>query len=268
MMTAWSREQTLVAFDLYCKLPFGQFDQRNRHVINAAQAIGRTPSAMAMKLGNLASCDEAFRATDRKGLSGSSAADRAMWQEMQEDWGAFALHIVQALADFGLAAPAEPGITDSLRVTADLDHSGMDRLAWVKARVGQGLFRNAVLSAYNFRCCVTGVAVPELLVASHIVPWRSDSANRLNPANGLCLNALHDKAFDSGLMTIDAELTVVVSERIRRVPESEFQAAFFDCHGKKLAEPLKFRPLAAFLAFHREQIFEKTNVASLIPIAG
>ena len=69
-------------------------------------------------------------------------------------------------------------------------------------RVGQRLFRDAVLTAYNARCCITGLAVYRLLVAGHIMPWREDPSQRLNPANGLCLSALHDRAFDIGLITI------------------------------------------------------------------
>ena len=70
----------------------------------------------------------------------------------------------------------------------------------------------AVMSAYNGRCCITGLSLSGLLVASHIIPWSHDRDNRVNPRNGLLLSALHDKAFDTGLITIkDFDMTVRVS---------------------------------------------------------
>ena len=76
--------------------------------------------------------------------------------------------------------------------TGDLPPAGREREATVRLRVNQSFFRDRILSAYNFRCCVTGLTVQPLLTASHIIPWAEDEKNRLNPRNGLCLNALHD----------------------------------------------------------------------------
>ena len=86
----------------------------------------------------------------------------------------------------------------------DLTHRrGEDRLVQTTARRGQAFFLSAVLSAYDRRCCVTGLSIPTLLIASHIVPWTHDETNRLNPENGLLLSPFHDRAFDRGLITID-----------------------------------------------------------------
>ena len=57
----------------------------------------------------------------------------------------------------------------------------------VKQRVNQWFFRRAVLAAYGARCCITGLDVPQLLVAGHIAPWSKDKQNRVNPQNGICL---------------------------------------------------------------------------------
>lgn len=65
--------------------------------------------------------------------------------------------------------------------TKDLPAVGIEREATVRVRVNQSFFRRRIISAYEFRCCVTGLAVRELLVASHIVPWAQDAANRLHP---------------------------------------------------------------------------------------
>lgn len=86
-------------------------------------------------------------------------------------------------------------------------HEAGTREQMVHVRVGQNYFRNAVLSAYESRCCMTGISVPEFLIASHIKPWKSsdDKKEKANPRNGLCLNALHDKAFDLGFITVDKD---------------------------------------------------------------
>ena len=82
----------------------------------------------------------------------------------------------------------------------DIDGKEKERI--IKTRVNQSLFRKVVLATYNNKCCITGLAQPELLIASHIIPWSVNEKERLNPSNGICLNALHDKAFDSGLIAI------------------------------------------------------------------
>ena len=79
----WTRQQLLAAFALYCRLPFGRLHRGNSEIIRVATAIGRSPSALAMKLTNIASLDPAITATGRAGLTGASAADRQMWQEME-----------------------------------------------------------------------------------------------------------------------------------------------------------------------------------------
>lgn len=62
----------------------------------------------------------------------------------------------------------------------------------------------------------------ELLIASHIIPWGKDEKNRLNPMNGLLLNALHDKAFENGLITIAEDYTIKISSSCKKknIPKS------------------------------------------------
>ena len=93
----WTREQLLIAFYLYCRMPFGKMHSRNPEIIRYANLIGRTPSALAMKLTNIASLDPAIINSGRSGLPGASAADRAMWDEMNADWDAFSLDSHRAI---------------------------------------------------------------------------------------------------------------------------------------------------------------------------
>src|SRR5690554_3868211 len=97
----WTRQQLLVAFALYCRMPFGKFHQHNPEIIHYAELLGRTPSALAMKLSNIASLDPVFTASGRRGLHGASSNDRKMWEEMESDWHAFAAQSEEALNHLG-----------------------------------------------------------------------------------------------------------------------------------------------------------------------
>ncbi|MFP8965233.1 HNH endonuclease [Pokkaliibacter sp. CJK22405] len=247
----WTRQQLLIAFDLYCQLPFGRFHSRNPQIIEWATRLGRTPSALAMKLANIASVDPQFIATGRAGLAGASRSDKAMWEEMTQDWDGFAVAIEQAKA----ALSGIPADTNDVREKQAADYLGVDRLITAKARVGQTAFRHAVLSAYEHRCCISGLDAPELLIASHIVPWSAEAQHRKNPSNGLCLSALHDRAFDQGMICLDNEFKVQVSERLKASDNRFMSTSLLVFAGQPIQLPDKFQPDPAFIAYHREHIF-------------
>ena len=113
-----------------------------------------------------------------------------------------------------------------------------------------------VLSAYGGQCCITGLSLPSLLVASHIVPWHLDKLNRLNPRNGLALSALHDRAFDAGLITISGNLTVRVSKNHTSTEDSFFRYAIERYEGQPIRLPLKFGIDPEFLEYHRKHVFQ------------
>lgn len=253
--TGWTRKQLLIAFGLYCRLPFGKLHSRNPDIIESAEIIGRTPAALAMKLTNIASLDPAIVASGRSGLSGASAADKSMWQEMNENWDQFAMAVHMAQQGLSVShdlAGEEGKYKDSIE---DVSYLGSTKESLVNLRVGQAFFRNSVLSAYDYRSCVSGLALPQLLVASHIVPWSKDEHNRLNPRNGLAMSVLHDKAFDRGFITIADDLTVRVSSSAMKNADPFFCSAIAAYDGKPIALPEKFRPDPSFLQYHRKRVF-------------
>jgi putative restriction endonuclease len=69
---------------------------------------------------------------------------------------------------------------------------GEERIREVKTRVNQSVFRQIVMSNYACKCAITGIDVPEFLVASHILPWSKSVDERLNPENGICLSSLYE----------------------------------------------------------------------------
>ena len=250
--TNWTRQQLLVAFALYCRMPFGKISSRHPDIIRAAAAIGRTPAALSMKMGNIASLDPAITSTGRSGLRAASASDRTMWDEMTRDWEQFAVECEQAL----MATKATPAIVERSLPDYDDLPVGEERVTLTIARIGHNFFRAAVLSAYNEQCCITGLAIPTLLEASHIIPWRHDRANRTNPRNGLLLSSLHHKAFDVGLLTVNDDMTVSVSRERTTAAGEFFSSAVASYEGRPISLPEKFAPDRSFLAYHREHIFQ------------
>jgi len=121
-------------------------------------------------------------------------------------------------------------------------------------RVNQSQFRKIVLTNFNNQCCITGIKMVELIVASHIAPWSQDKGNRLSPQNGLALNSLHDKAFDRYLITITEDLKIKVSSKFyqhKDVPS--IKQNFIDYDGVSLLSPKKFYPDAEFLRMHNDK---------------
>ena len=92
-------------------------------------------------------------------------------------------------------------------------------------------------------------------VASHIVPWKDDRANRLNPSNGLCLSAIHDRAFDQGLISLSDDWKVILSEQLRRSGEPFVESVFKPLDGRMIELPHRFVPDTAFLQRHRTAVF-------------
>ena len=167
-----------------------------------------------------------------------------MWAEMQNDWEVFS----------EVSSAAYAALTDE-RFDEIPDLKGEDVATWTKRRRGQSFFRQAVLSAYEYRCCISGLDKPALIVASHIVPWARDEHLRVNPHNGLALSALYDRAFDQGLIALDDDCRVLLSQDLEISDNEEVERAFHAVAGKAIILPGKFRPDVSCLQRHREEVF-------------
>ena len=137
----------------------------------------------------------------------------------------------------------------------DITKEGKDQLSKTKVRIGQTYYRKMIVSIYGGKCCITGLDVPKLLRASHIIPWADDKENRMNPENGLCLSGTYDLAFDQHLISFDEDYRMIVgneiSEHFSNLVTREYFKKFI---GKKIAMPSKFLPSQVFLQAHRELI--------------
>ena len=245
----WTREELILAINLYCKTPFGKIHYRNPEIIELASKLARSPGSVGYKLANFASIDPSL---DRKGASNVSKLDRQVWAEFYDNWDEMAFQSEKLLAKLDGKA-----IADIEPVAEDVFFGeGKTKNAIVKARVNQAFFRKMVLSAYDNACCITGIIIPDLLIASHIVPWSNDSKNRLNPRNGFCLNALHDRAFDRGLITILPDYTVKISSTIKKFSKHIATHNFLLSYNNiAIKTPERFLPDTNFLRYHNEKIF-------------
>ena len=165
-------------------------------------------------------------------------------------------------ADAIVAKESNPRtISKKLITHFDLTKEGEDIISVTKRRKGQDYFRRMILTNYSSRCALTGIDIPQLLIASHIIPWEDKKykQERLNPCNGICLSALYDKAFDEGFITFSpSDYTVCLSSALL---EHEKQK-YFDQHfriiiGKKLMMPTEHLPNREFLEYHYDCIFQK-----------
>lgn len=254
----WTREQLKLAFHFYCQTPFGKLHSRNPKIIELAKLIGRTPDALAMKLVNFASLDPSITASGRSGLKGSSRLDREVWDEFHADWEGLAVEcerLRQHLLAEHKVADSEVDTASDTDAIPLADYTGKTRAALVQLRVKQQFFRRAVLSSYRGSCCISGLSEARLLVASHIVPWNADNTNRLNPSNGLCLSAIHDKAFDRGLISISEDFRVLLSNELSRQDDGFINKAFVQFSGRPITLPTRFLPDQKFLDHHRRHVF-------------
>ncbi|MBK6386620.1 MAG: HNH endonuclease [Rhodoferax sp.] len=120
--------------------------------------------------------------------------------------------------------------------------------------MNQARFRKAVLASYDATCCISGLKHEKLVIASHIVPWAEDTQNRLNPQNGLCLSALHDRAYDQGLITVMPDYKVRVSPKLKAAKGDLFikdSLLRFDQQAIRLPE--RFSPHPEFLRKHAKR---------------
>jgi putative restriction endonuclease len=244
----WTTEDHIIAFNIYCQIPFGQIDEGTPEVQELARLVGRSVGAASRKLANFARLDPALKKRGIKGLSHGAKGEEEVWNEFATNPEGLALESERLVAKRLVKSVEE---TAEIEID-DLPEPGIEREAIVRLRVKQNFFRRRVISAYRFRCCVTGLTNPKLLVASHIVPWSEDAANRLNPKNGLSLNPLHDRAFDRHLMWIDSEFVVRMSPKLAESNNEAKQTVdwLMSFDGKPLLLPKSFKPDPDLLAKH------------------
>ena len=250
----WTRDEFMIVFNLYLKIPFGKMYSTNPDVKRVAALIGRTAGSIAFRLGNFASCDPILKQRGIKGLTGGSKQCQPYWDQFLADKDKFIFESEQILARYQKISLESKYKKLLFDISNDL--TGEDKERVVKTRVNQNVFRAIILANYDSTCALSGIDIPELLVASHIIPWADNKEERLNPENGICLSSLYDKAFDQGLITFSDDYKTILSSKIKANVGKTYYADFFEpFEGKQLLNPEKYFPNKRFLEYHRDVIF-------------
>jgi putative restriction endonuclease len=251
----WTKEELILAFNLYLKLPFGKMHKQTPEIIELSNLLDRTPSSIGMRLGNFASCDPHLQARGIGGLKGGMNQVKPIWDEFYHNQEELVFLSEQILAQKENTS-IENKYQELLFDIKDL--KGETAIRQVKTRVNQSVFRQMVLANYSAKCAITGIDIPELLLASHIMPWSINEEHRLNPENGICLSALYDKAYDKGIIGITPNYEVIFSTSLKSKKETSFyKNNFAPIENLKISEPLKYLPKKEFLEFHLDTIFLK-----------
>lgn len=257
----WTRDEIFILLNAYHRLNFGQFHHSNQLITALAERLGRTPSSVSMKLSNLASFDPALKLRGIKGLTGASALDGEVWDEFHADLPKSIIESEKKLRVlFDVSDEQEIEFSGSRGIViSNIPVEKTEINIEIKRRVGQNLFRDAILNNYDECCAVTQLNVRSLLVASHILPWATHPQHRLKIDNGICLSQLHDAAFDNGLITFDDQFRLMVSSALRNaLPKNVIEDNFLVYEGQKLHFSCNaVCPSIDNLAFHRKFIYQQ-----------
>lgn len=248
-MANWTREQTIVALNVYCKIPFKNSSARHPLVKEYAKLLNRTPAALNFKIGNLGSFDPVLRAKGIVGLGHTSKMDELVWNEFFDNPERLAYESEKIIADLRHLSIEESAAID----LSDLPE-GTERTTVTRQRINQQFFHDAVLCSYEEQCCITGISHRQLLEACHISSWCDDVKNRTNPKNGLCMNPLFHRAFDRFLFTVTPDCKIEISEQMmERTEDNSFREYLLSINGNNIIMPEKFSPDINLLSIHYEQ---------------
>lgn len=261
----WSRDELTLALYLYCQIPFSKTKANNPEVIKLAKLIGRTPASVARKLGNFGAFDPLLARQGISGLMHVGSGDRLVWNEYYDKWEELVEASNRLLSELPTPVPTTKNqraaivSEDEEIITRPTGPS--ERKANISVRLFQSFFRRTVLASYDSSCCICGLNIRSLLIASHIKPWSVDESARSEPENGLCLCSIHDRAFDRGLIAVSEGFQLIVASEIIPSKQRFVQTALVEFHGQPLQMPRRFLPRREYLAWHRKNIFGSVEAA-------
>lgn len=228
---------------------------RTPEVIEMANLLGRTVNSIAIRLTNFAACDPYHQNRGVKGMVGGIKQCQPIWDEFFTNQEELIFLSEQILAEKEHQT-IETKFDELLFDIKDL--KGETKIREVKTRVNQNVFRQIVVANYSGKCAITGIDIPELLFASHIIPWSKNEDERLNPENGICLSALYDKAYDKGLISINEKYQVIISDKLKKKKEADYFGKYFaPIENQSLILPQRYFPKKEFIQYHLDEIFNK-----------
>lgn len=251
----WTRNELILALNLYLKLPFGKLHSRTPEIIQLGKLIDRTPGSVAMRLNNFASVDPFHQQRGIGGLPGGRKQVEPIWNEFINNKDELLFESERLLAEL---EKKDLEIKYAKELSGIENLKGETKIREVKTRVNQSVFRQIVIANYSGKCAITGINVQELLVASHIIPWAKNESERLNPENGICLSTLYDTAFDKGFISLTENYKILISKYLKEHnSQTYFDRYFGYIEKKKINLPPKYLPKKEFIQYHYDTIFRK-----------
>lgn len=254
----------MMAFALYMILEPRECDDKGLDVQQLAAAIHRTPSAVALKIWNIAAHDSNRQARGYIGMQHGSKLDANIWEQYADKGDEFLSRCLSLLqhallsenSPIATTPPDQVSVPESVsQFLASNNPDGAEHNIITAQRVNQRYFRNSLIANYSGKCCITGIAIPELLIASHIKPWKvSTPTEKTAASNGLLLNALHDRAFDQGFIALDNDYRIIVAHSAIKHSEPN-DKWIYALEGQHIRLPKFNPPSRDFLEYHRKHIF-------------
>ncbi len=249
--TKWTHDETVIALGLYFQLPFEKVRKTTPEVVRISRLMGRRPASLSMKIGNIGRLDPTLAEKGITGLVNGAKMEEEVWNEYVGRREALAEDYCELL----LKLQGHFSLDNDGQIKTP---PGLDGVRLQHYRINQTFFRQSVLSGYEYACCITGINDERLLIASHIKPWAQceSGEERTSAENGLCLNSLHDRAFDQGLITLDEDLRVVNSKSLKdALTHQTYLDHFARYEGVQIHLPARSRPGPTFLDYHRNCVF-------------
>ncbi len=240
----YSWEEETLIIDLYTRLSYSEINDKSPEIIRLCSMLNTygydcVVSGLRNKMENLKSVDQEYISDGRIGRGHVAIEFSERWKNYQDS------------GFIGLDGDIEKAIQIVKKHNPDIPHSG------ISGRTGQTAFRERVLTSFDRQCCISGMNTAELLQACHIKPYRVCMAEgrmeqTADVRNGLCMNVLYHKAFDSGLFSIDEDRRVMLSPKLELKADDKF---FRPYEGKKIYQTNRTIIGDTYLEYHRKNIF-------------
>lgn len=248
----WARDEDILAMALY-KRAGKLLEPESGEVAALARLLNRSVGSVVTKLANLRSAEM----HGKSGLSHNSAIDRAVWAEFEGRDSALqdeAERIQESMYKQDPSIEEAQAKADERKIMEGMVQP-TERLSSIRARQQTDAFRRIVLRNYSNRCSFCDVDIPGLLEVAHIKPWSVDESLRLAPSNGICLCALHHKAFDQGLLAIDSNFRLLVSTSLQGNGSASVRRNICELEGNPIRLPAGSLPDSQALQYHRDKVF-------------
>lgn len=248
----WSREEFILALDLYFRIPFGQISKSNPDIIKLADFIGRTPSSVGMRLSNYANCDPELKATGIKGLAGGQQQCQPYWDEFANARGKLITAAIESRTQ----------LIEAHRRESNEFYTHKSEWDNLVNEMYDYKFQDIVAKNYHGHCAISGMKAKQFLVGCHIIPSCENEAESMKASNGILLNLLYARAYVEGLIGFDTKYKIHFSLDIKKHKFEDGFHLFKRYEGEHLQlGDVIIKPDTAFLEWHMDTVFNKTLTA-------